>query len=497
MVVAAGLGFLATRRTLGPPAPVASASAASTRGCASNAACAVGSICRRATGACVPLDAGRCRAVADDATRRSDDTVWIGVMFPQTGPDAALYGMGSVRAVELGRRDFVDIANGFPRPTGPARPIGLVVCDDAEDPTSSADHLAHVGVPAIIGFSRSKEVLDLAASHFNPLGILALASNQAPMLAGIPRAPTGERMVFRTTTSATMVVEPMALFITQELAKDVEAASAGRKEPLRVALLRPQNATGLGYAEAFVRSLRIDGRPLAERPDSFRQLVRPDVPPTPADLRATVDELIAYAPHVIMDDYWNGPGLIEAVEAAWPKGRLRPRWLWGSLSEEDVAALHAKGDLGKRLFRIDTPASTSANARYVLRHNEVFPDKVTARTATDAPYDAFYALAYAILSLGDAEPTGTALARAMARIVPPGAPVEVGPGGIFDALSVLRRGQNVDLIGTTTSLDFDRETGDPTADFVVYGATEKGSAETGLTFSAKTRTLSGKRAERR
>jgi hypothetical protein len=58
-----------------------------------------------------------------------------------------------------------------------------------------------VGVPAILGFGRSQEVLDLANRHFVPKGVLALASNPAAMLSSIPH-PAGEvRLVYRMTTS--------------------------------------------------------------------------------------------------------------------------------------------------------------------------------------------------------------------------------------------------------------------------------------------------------
>ncbi|MEO7326946.1 MAG: hypothetical protein ABI193_00100, partial [Minicystis sp.] len=139
-------------------------------------------------------------------------------------------------------------------------------------------------------------------------------------------------------------------------------------------------------------------------------------------------------------------------------------------------------------------------AKFVARYNEHYTPKVDALTATAAPYDAFYLLAYATAALGEEPITGTKLGRAIGRIVPPGVPIDVGAGGIYQALSVLRSGQNIDLQGTTTTLDFDRETGEPTADFAVFclKGGQKGApveaVESGISFIARNGKLTGTRS---
>jgi hypothetical protein len=83
------------------------------------------------------------------------------------------YGREASRCVELARRDFAGLTGGLPptRPGGPPRPIGVVMCDDTTDHDAIAAHLVdEVGVPAILGFGRSKEVLELAEPPLRPEG---------------------------------------------------------------------------------------------------------------------------------------------------------------------------------------------------------------------------------------------------------------------------------------------------------------------------------------
>ena len=55
----------------------------------------------------------------------------------------------------------------------------------------------------------------------------------------------------------------------------------------------------------------------------------------------------------------------------------------------------------------------------------------------DDRYDAVYLLAYAAFSLEGAAVDGPSLGRAFARLLPAGDAIEVGPNGLFDAISAL------------------------------------------------------------
>jgi hypothetical protein len=104
-------------------------------------------------------------------------------------------------------------------------------------------------------------------------------------------------------------------------------------------------------------------------------------------------------------------------------------------------------------------------------------------------------LAYATFALGRDPVTGTSLAKAIARLLPPGRLIDVGPGGIFDALNALAAGESIDLNGATGRLDFDTETGEAPVDLAVLCIDPNGDAptsvESGLVYDASARALRG------
>ncbi len=426
-------------------------------------------------------------------------------MFPLSGPDAAAYGSGSRDAVDLARRDFAETVSGLPpaRPGGPRRPLAVVSCDDSTDPARAAAHLvADLRVPAVIGFARSKEVADLAASLFTPNGVLALASNTAPMLRTIAGAPGQPRLVWRTTVGTAMRLPAEAAFIASVIEPELRAAPGALApgEPIRVAFVRTSNASGLGAADATVSTLRFNGKSVAENGPSYREIVAPDVLDPAArhqDLLRVAAEVVAFRPHIVLRAGFEP--LLPEVERTWPAGeRFRPRYPAEYLEHPDVLAfVRQHPEVRRRVFNVDSLSTTPAMAKLVLRHNQVFPSRrVTATSIVAAPYDAFYVAAYATAALGAEPVTGPALARALPRLLPPGDPVDVGPAGIFQALGALGAGKGIDLVGSITSLDFDLETGDAAADFAVHclaptrdGAFE--SVESGLVFRARTGKLEG------
>jgi branched-chain amino acid transport system substrate-binding protein len=516
VALAAVLGIAAGIAARSPrPSPVGvTASADATAGCTTNRGCVAASggqpsVCRRDTGVCVALASEDCRVLAQPGDVENDATVWIGAMFPISGPNAPDWGLRSMNAVDLARRDFAETAGGLPptRPGGPPRPLAVVACDDAAQAARAAAHLVEeVRVPAIVGFARSKEVIDLAGSLFVPRGVLALAANTATMLRSIPRPEGGPRLVWRTTTSVDMVMVPRTAFVAEVLEPAVRAAPGALRpgEPMRIALVRVNNPSGLSYADIVVSSLRWNGRGVIENGDAFRQFAVPDSlsEELDDDDRARfAAEIAAFAPHLVLDGGGLDGRLIQSVERAWPKGRPwapPPRYVTGEIAAPNILAmLRAQPDVRGRIFGVDTVTSTPAMGKFVLRYNEVFTPKITGRETAGAPYDAVYAVAYAAAALGAEPVTGPGLSRALSRLRPPGEPIDVGPGGIYPALAALGSGKNVDLVGTVTSLDFDPETGDATADFAVYcvGPTSFGDArdvvESGLVYDARARALRG------
>ncbi|MRG90999.1 bifunctional serine/threonine-protein kinase/ABC transporter substrate-binding protein [Polyangium spumosum] len=473
--------------------------------CTTNADCADKAggkaICRKDRGACVALETDQCSVLAEKGDVTNDSTIWIGAMYPHDEEKGSSYGQQAVRAVDLARRDFASLTGGLP-PTsggGKPRPLGIVLCDDTEDAERAASHLVEdVGVPAVLGFARSKEVLDLASSFFLPKGVLAFASNTASMLTDIAQAPGDPRLVLRVTTSATMSTGAKAAFLEGVLEPEIRKRPGLLRpgERLRVAIVRVDNASGVSHADKLLSVLRWNGKSAAENGDDLRQFVVEDrlTGQSEGSFGPVIEAIGAFAPHVVFEAGSGARFLVE-LEQRWPK-RLpfRPYYVMsGSLaSDRFLALIGERPDASRRLLSVDAAVSP-ALAKFVVHHNEIFPEQVTPYGATSAPYDAFYAVAYAAIALGDEPVTGRNLARAVRRLVPPGEPIEVGQGGIYPAIKALRAGKNIDLAGAQTSLDFDAETGDATVDFAVYCLDPKRrvAVDAGLVYRARTGKLEG------
>ncbi len=442
-------------------------------GCTTHAACVAAAggqpaICRKDQARCVDLTTPRCEVVADEADLADEDTLWIGAMYPLTDVTSA-HGRDGARLVRLARRDFAGLTGGLPpvRPGARPRPIGVVLCDDTADHAASAAHLVDdVGVPAILGFATSKEVLELANTHFVPKGVLALASNTAAMLVDIPHPPGEVRLVYRVTTSSTMIAPVKVAFVREALEPELRRprGAVGPDGALRILIVRSPNVSGTSHTDALFTALASSRAPT--RREDVRQVIVPDATTDdPAVFAAAVAEVIAFAPHIILDGGANSLSL-KYIERAWSTGP-RPRLVYGGVEASTLRELARDvPDFTARFYTIgtaDNPTSDKVTAHFVAAYG---PDDAASLSPT--PYDAFYVLAYAAIAVGDRPITGRELARAIARLVPPGEPVEVGPAGIFAAQNILTRGGNIDLRGTLTTLDFDPQTGDASADFAMF-----------------------------
>ncbi|MDI1442469.1 bifunctional serine/threonine-protein kinase/ABC transporter substrate-binding protein [Polyangium sp. 6x1] len=494
-----------------PSAPSASVAAAPRPGCADHQACVAANggkpaLCRKDDGVCVALETEDCRVLAGPGDVENEGTIWFGAMYPFRLPDPTAFGPRAANAVDLARRDFAETTGGLPpaRPGGPRRPLAVVLCDDATNATRAAEHLVNeVRVPAILGFARSKEVLDLASALFLPKGVLTLAANTASALRDIPHAPGEPRLVWRVTVSGDMAVPAVRDVLAEVMEPELRRAPGllGPGAPIRVALARVGNPSGQSIADHLVGALRINGRNVTENGSDFRMFVIPDVGDVTEEaiLSRAAAEIAAYQPHVILSAGME-PNFIPSIERAWPTGaRHLPRYLWDTmLVHADLLDLvQEHPEARRRMLFVDTVDENAAAAKYLARYNEVFSPPQTAGSLTSAPYDAFYLLAYATVALGDAKVTGPALARMIPRLLSPGEHLDVGPGGIYPALYALTSGRNVDLDGAQTSLDFDVETGDATADYAVWCVAPGGPGQkprpirSGMTFRARSRKLEG------
>ncbi len=518
LVLVVGGGALAVARNAKPRAPpIAStsvessdASAALTaRGvCTSNAECSAAHggarfICRRGDGGCAPLESEDCKAHADEADFANPDTIWIGSMFPLTGENAASYGTSNANAVLLGRHDFAVNSHGLPSRAhdGRTRPIGIISCDDAVAPTRAAHHLAAVArVPAVIGFGTSKVAVDLIATEFLPRRVLVVSStNTSPAVTAISQ-PQGEpRLVWRTTYSVANTAEPIGTFVSTVIEPALRASGVVTDaKPMRVAVVRPDNPSGLGFLDGVYATLSFNGKSALRNADHFQALVAPE--PGDAEKAArVVAQLLKFRPHVVLG--WAGEEIdlvVRPLEAGWPREiEYRPRYVSPVVSGLDLFRFIGKSaERRRRFFAETTVSTTAANHRFVMHYNEVFADKVTLTQSPNSSYDALFVIAYAAYAADDAI-SGPSLARAFARLSSPGTRIDVGPSKIFDGFAALDRHENIDLVGSAASLDFDLRTGEAPSDQAILCVSidESGAAadniESGLVYDAVTKKFRG------
>jgi tRNA A-37 threonylcarbamoyl transferase component Bud32/ABC-type branched-subunit amino acid transport system substrate-binding protein len=479
-------------------APVASTAS----GCTSGAACTAlhggePHACRASDGACVPLASEDCTAKYEPGDLADADTIWLGAMFPLTGPQAAAYGEMNLEGVDFARREIAEATRSLHGATASSRVrrIALVACDDTVDPMRAAHHLVDdVGVPAILGFGSGQKVIDVAGSFLIGRGVLTVASiTPSPLITRLPQPRDLPPMVWRTTFDLDDVAIAAARVIHDVFEPRVH-------HPVRVVLARDTSATALSFGEALYGALVFNGRPAVENGRDYQQVTFPRGQLAPADVKAATDRIAEAAPTVVVFMGGDEAGLAAIAEAV-ENGRStgpRPIYLLGNANLTRFATyLGASVDRRQRLYTIYLRPLPSAAGRFVLRYNETHATPIDLTRTPSTSYDAFFLLAYGVFALGDAHVTGPSLARAFARLVPPGPEVEVGRAHVLDGLKLLSAGSTIDLRGAGGGLDFDLSRGDAREDFALVcadadarGATG-GEVESGVVVRALTGTTEG------
>jgi branched-chain amino acid transport system substrate-binding protein len=438
-------------------------------------------------GKCAALASEDCEVKADPVALESEDTVWFGTMFPRGDSDFD----GELRAVDLARLDFVQMMSGYAGRGGESAvpPLALVSCDDHKDEERAARHLVEdVHVPAVIGFRSAAEVVKIGSRFLIPndvVGIIPLSTS--PLATALPTRPNQPRLIWRTTYTSVEAAKVLGHLLS-DVVEPQRRAALGRRRDSRVVYLRGKVLGGTTFDELLFMALRFNGKSALENGTSYRQIVVEDDGSTVReDFAPVVRSIVEFSPDVIitMLSATATVAAFERIEAGWPARTPRPHYMTPSpLPEADASRVGRSPEAHARFLSITPVTSTSVNARFVLHFNEGAPRTVTREMAPNSDYDSFYLLAYAAYATKERPITGPALARSLGRLLPPGKAIDVGPAGIFDAYSLLRRGENIDLNGAFGSLDFDVTTGEVPFDYAIVCVSGEPprSVESGLVF---------------
>jgi serine/threonine-protein kinase len=464
-------------------------------------------LCRKTDGRCIDLTLHGCEPHAEASDYSNDSAVFLGVMFPTSGPDTPL-GTAEVKGVELARQDFARMSGGIPLAGDDSRkrPLAFVACDDSADEADKARYLVEdVGVPAIIGFSTSREVVDLARSELIPRRILTVvALPTSSIITTIPQPTNLPRLVWRTTAN-----DVAAVPLVSALLRDLDEAAVRKSlslapgDPIRVALLHRGSSGGQAYASALYSVLRFNGKSAVENESDFKEIVYgdPSGVESKADYPRAVEQVLAFSPHVILLSGGAEVGrlVVPTLEAAWKASVPRPLYI-ASTDLNDLGLIDYVAKVRgrtRRFLGVNVPSMTLPNAQLVTRYNEVFSTRITTDEAPSAAYDSFYLVAYASAAARAKTLTGDAIALGIERLLPPGPPIDVGPVHILEALGSLRGEGRINLNGAMTPLDFSVSTGETPVDLVVTcprvdaRGRVTGEMDSGLSYSRETDTIVG------
>jgi hypothetical protein len=249
------------------------------------------------------------------------------------------------------------------------------------------------------------------------------------------------------------------------------------------------------------RVLFEDGHPVGDAPAYDEVEVPAEQGSSPPEIARAAERIAAAKPAVVVLFVARtvGARLVAAVEDRWPAHAARPIYISaGDTLVPYAPFLGANADRRRRVLSVISTSTSAANLHFVIRYNEAHEKHASPTDNPGSSYDAFYLLALAAYSKGDAPITGPALAQTFGRLTPPGPPVDVGPTQVFEALAAFGRGGRVDLEGTATALDFDLATGEAPSNFALLCAAIDGSGratgesvESGVVFNAKTQRVEG------
>jgi len=201
-----------------------------------------------------------------------------------------------------------------------------------------------------------------------------------------------------------------------------------------------------------------NGKSALANGDDFRELTYTSDDAAHDELAPIAAELLQFLPQVVL---YVGTGplvqrVVAPLEKGWPGGeRRRDRGTWRrrisfrscSTSSGRIVRF-ARASSGRWLV-----SSTRENARFTMHYNETFPDRTSLTDAPNTAYDAFYLFAYAAYAVhATARRSPAHRSRA-----PWGASTrerresEAGMTSIFDALTALRSGKDIDLVGSSGS----------------------------------------------
>lgn len=359
------------------------------------------SVCKTPGGPCTPWQTPECRYFS--GAWGDKKALVIGSIAPFTIKQADFrakvvpYAHRVRRAIDLAVSDFAtEMPGGFFFPGTERRPFAVVHCDSALDPATARAALTHltevIGVQAIIlGADEDLEALsaDLTAKQ------IAVACSDC--LGPLPPGP----LVWR--VSPPLVDEaPMVAWWVEQLEATIKAGPTPPSSLKVAVLLEPERAHE-AFVSALTPMLRFNGLGAIANGSSFRIIRSEDARKKPVMHETYADDLAQFAPDIVIvamgadfPEFY-----IPRIEAKWPAGKARPRYVTTTLNFEALPFVDvlADDDLRRRISGVRS-ATTPENQANVEAFELAYQQANTFEIPDGnySGYDAFYSMAYAVLT---------------------------------------------------------------------------------------------------
>jgi hypothetical protein len=431
--------------------------------------------CDRTTRTCAPLLAPACDRVlsARPDAIGNDETTFIGLVAPRSGPHA-LEGQSMVDAANMVLGEIAaGLVDAPARIGSPARPLGIVVCDEPAEPGATEAVAAHlldeVKAPVIIGRRMTE-------------GMLAPLRTKEAVALGIGCGPARPS----DSTSVLWQACPYALAIPEAMASAVTNLDGwlrtpaggreplGRDQPLKVMVVTDGSvpvspAASPGVPFALARAL--EDATVGERARELLSL--PSSEGWPRDIRTAsytagtldgvVTAILGFQPHVVIlaGEAEAVQWILDPVEKSWPGGP-RPRWWFGLSGEPDGVRAALSGAASDTLeLRPRVGAFSSGTSSLLSTFSVQYRSTAPLTVAAAATRDNVYLSGVALAAQSQA-PTRSSLASTLDRLSPGrgGAAMPLDLPSLAALVTTLAAGGAADVAGASGPLDFDLTTHD-------------------------------------
>jgi hypothetical protein len=433
------------------------------------------SLCRVRGEACIALTTPECSHVEGAWPAR--DSLLIGVIGSDTfstyyGNEVTIPGaLPARRAIDLGLKEWHEqLPSGV---TASGSSLAVVHCNAMQDADRAEivfDHLAGVGVKAVIALTDVEREAIVASALARRIPVLCAACTE--------RAPRAARASVESWRMDPPLDDQAPL--AAQRARDIEQQIRTERGlpadvAIRIALVGQDSPAYEPFVGAVRALLRFNGELTVggQREGSFLERTLPDPRREIIDAVYISDEFADFQPDVLIAgmDSDVASVYLPMVEQQWDAERPRPFYIL-TAQNRDPSLLdglaRSSADLHLRVSGTAPLASEQVARNRAAFATRFMRDYDEPPGETQNAYDALYATAYAFYAADLLQQyVGDKFVDGLVRLTS-GPRVDADPGALLVGLNYLLEGGTIDLVGSSSELDWDLSSGGVTADTTLW-----------------------------